>query len=338
MRKMKKTRLLSVAVVLCMLLALQGCGRKFKVEEADKIKEENLIEVGVSQLGSESAWRTVNTTSIRNAFSKENGYFLVFDNARQKQENQIKAVRSYISQQVDYILLSPIVEDGWDTVLQEAKEANIPVLLIDRGVKVKDKSLYTTRVGSNFEKEGRSAGEWLEKHLREKNREKEELQIVVLQGTKGATATIGRTKGFQKIANAHKNWKIVEQVDADFTTAKGKEEMHKILKKHKNIDVVIAQNDDMAFGAVGEIEKAGRMPGHDAGILVISYDGVKESLIKVQSGTINAVIECNPDQGSMIEKVVTMLESGDTVEKNYYVPEKVFTRENVDQFIDGRKY
>ena len=148
---------------------------------------------------------------------------LIFDNARQKQANQIKAIRSFISQQVDYIVLSPIEESGWDTVLQEAKDAGIPVILIDRKVSVDDDSLYASWVGSDFVREGQDAGYWLEDYMKKQGREDDGINIVVLKGTKGASATIGRTRGFNEVAKVQHNWNILQQVDGEFTTAKGKE-------------------------------------------------------------------------------------------------------------------
>ena len=209
-----------------LVLLLTGCAGTHGVEQPEDTRtpvDDNLIVVGVSQVGSESVWRTANTASIQNIFTKENGYFLIFNNARQKQENQIKALRSFISQRVDYIVFSPITEDGWDTVLQEAKDAQIPVILIDRKVNVPDDSLYTTWIGSDFYKEGRMAATALDECLKRQNRGEDRIRIVVLQGTRGATATIGRTSGFNEIAGEHENWVILDQVDAEFTTAKGQE-------------------------------------------------------------------------------------------------------------------
>lgn len=292
--------------------------------------DENLIVVGVSQIGSESVWRTANSTSIQNVFTKENGYFLLFKNARQKQENQIKALRSFISQQVDYIVFSPITETGWDTVLMEAKEAGIPVIMIDRKAELEDDSLYTTWIGSDFKQEGRLAGEALAECLEKKNRTEEGIDIVMLQGTEGATATIGRTEGFQAVAAEHENWRILARVDGQFTTAKGKEEMKKLLALYEGIDVVISQNDDMTFGALEAIEEAGLTAGEDGDILVISFDAIPAALELVQEGTITADVECNSDQGPYIEQMIQKLESGGAVPKLFFVPEQVYTRENVD--------
>jgi len=327
--------------MISVLILVTGCGKRFTVDETSDTltpKDENLIVVGVSQIGSESVWRTANTASIQNVFTKANGYFLIFDNARQKQENQIKALRSFISQQVDYIVFSPLTEDGWDTVLQEAKDAGIPVILMDRSAKVEDESLYTAWVGSDFTEEGEKAGQWLAGHLAEKQLDSEEINIVVLKGTEGSTSVIGRTQGFDSIAAQYDNWNILEQVDADFTTAKGREEMKKMLQKYEKIDVVVSQNDDMTFGALESIQEAGKTTGAEGEIIMISFDAVKSALQKVEEGIINVDIECNPEQGEYIEKVIQAMENGESVEKAYYVPERVFTQQNVSSVIDDRAY
>lgn len=303
-------------------------------EENLAMMEEDLIVVGVSQIGSESVWRTANTSSIQETFTKENGYVLIFKNARQKQENQIKALRSFISQRVDYIVFSPITESGWDTVLQEAKEAGIPVILIDRKVKISDDSLYVSWIGSDFVNEGRMAGETLERCLREQKRLNDSIHIVVLQGTEGSTSSIGRTKGFASVAEQHKNWNILEQVDAEFTTAKGKEEMERLLRKYERIDVLISQNDDMTFGALEAIRQAGISVGTEKDMIIISFDAVKNALKLVEQGMITADVECNPNQGMYAEQVIRKLENQEAVAKLYFVPERVFTRENVSQRLE----
>lgn len=288
--------------LLFLILILSGCVKEYGMEDTENTVDENLIVVGVSQVGSESVWRTANTASIQNILTKENGYFMIFNNARQKQENQIKALRSFISQRVDYIVFSPITEDGWETVLQEAKEAGIPVILIDRKVKLSDQSLYTTWIGSDFYKEGRMAGNILDEYLTKQHRQEESIRIVVLQGTEGATATIGRTNGFNEVAEAHENWLILEQADGEFTTAKGQEEMEMLLYRYKDIDVVISQNDDMTFGALTAIQNAGLTAGEDGDIMVISFDAVKSGLQLVDEGLVTADIECNPNQANTLKR------------------------------------
>lgn len=330
-----------ILLIISIVIIFAGCGKQFKVDEAEDNltpKDDNLIVVGVSQIGSESVWRTANSASIQNVFTKANGYFLIFDNARQKQENQIKALRSFISQRVDYIVFSPIREDGWDTVLQEAKEAKIPVILMDRKVNVKDNSLYTAWVGSDFVEEGRQAGEWLADHPISEAAAKAKINIVILQGTKDSTSVIGRTQGFNSIAVKYDNWNILEQVDADFTTAKGREEMRRMLQKYEDIDVVVSQNDDMTFGALEAIAESGKTTGIEGDIIIISFDAVKSALKMVEAGIINVDIECNPEQGKYIEAVIQALENGEDIDKTYFVPERVFTKQNVGSVMDDRSY
>ena len=330
----------AVCTAILLLLVLAGCGKQFDVGGTEQEKaDEDLIVVGVSQIGSESVWRTANTASIQNVFTRENGYLLVFDNARQKQENQIKAIRNFISQEVDYIVFSPIEEAGWDDVLYEAREAGIPVILMDRMVQTEDESLFTVWIGSDFFQEGVNAGNWLAGYLEEQKRTEEEIDIVVLQGTEGGTSTIGRTNGFNDVAARHDNWNILEQTSGDFTTAKAREEMKRLLDTYGDIDVVVSQNDDMTFGVLEELENAGISTGTDGDVIVISFDAVRSALEKVQAGSINADIECNPEQGPYIEQVIRQLEAGEQVEKYSYVPEQVFTRDNLTQeLIDNRSY
>jgi len=317
-----------------------GCGMFGPIvsEDLETSTDSDLIVVGFSQLGSESLWRTANTASIQRALTKENGYFLIFNNARQKQENQIKAIRSFISQRVDYIIFSPVTEDGWETVLLEAKEAEIPVILADRTVNIEDDSLYTTRVGTDTQEEGEKAGKWLEDYLKDDNYKNTKINIVVLQGTMGSTSQIGRTIGFDIIADKHQNWNILKQVSGDFTTAKGKEVMEILLKQYPDIDVVVSQNDDMTFGAIEAIQEAGRTVGVDGEITMISFDATHDALEMVDKGLINVDVECNPEQGDKIAEVIKKMENGEKIEKLYIIEENVFTRENVNQYLESRTY
>ncbi len=337
-----KRRAYGYLLPILMISVLTGCVGQFNIsreqEESSAADEGDLVVVGVSQVGSESVWRTANTVSIQEAFTSEKGYFLLFSNARQKQENQIKAIRRFISRQVDYIVFSPITESGWDIVLQEAKDAEIPVILMDRQVDVEDDSLYTAWVGSDFHREGNNAGIWLEEYLVEQNRQDEQIHIVVLQGTEGATAAIGRTEGFQEIADTHENWIILEQVDAEYTTAKGREVMESLLIKYEDIDVVVSQNDDMTFGALDAMNRRGISTGTEGDVILISFDAVKAALKLVEQGVINVDIECNPRQGELVEQIIQALERGEEVDKTFYMEEQVFTPENVGEYLDDRDY
>ena len=301
--------------------------------------DENLIVVGVSQVGAESDWRIAQTNSIKESLTAENGFYMIFDNAQQKQENQIKAIRNFILQEVDYIVLDPIVMSGWDNVLQNAKEAEIPVILVDRDVEVDDDSLYVTSVVTDMVAEGRNAGYWLEDYLEKQGREDEDIQIVMLLGTEGASAQIGRTKGFTEIAGQHENWKILEQLDGDFTQAKGRESMETLLKKYDDIDVVISENDNMTFGAIDAIQDAGRSCGPEGDMIMISFDAVRAALEAMQAGEINADFECNPLQGPKLAETIKRLENGEEVEKVQYIEETYFdTTMALETLIRGRAY
>ena len=330
-----------VGILLVMTLALLFFGSRLftDIEEEAHITQENRIVVGVSQLGSESGWRTANTESVQDAFTQKNGYFLIYNNARQKQENQLKAIRSFISQRVDYIIFSPVVETGWETVLQEAKQAGIPVILMDRNVDVEDQSLYVTCVGSNFVEEGEKAGHWLEGELVRQRKSAQSVNIVILTGTEGSSSQIGRSAGFAAVAARHDNWNILEEKCAEFTSTKGKEVMKTFLRRYPDIDVVVSQNDDMTFGAIEAIRESGCTVGVDGDIMILSFDAVRGALDMVADGTINVDIECNPNQGEYLLNVISMLEAGEPVEKKYYVEEDVFTIENVTQeLLEERTY
>lgn len=339
----KKRRLEQILLVVCLMwltgIVSGACGvfDKEVVLEMET-EDEDLIVVGFSQLGSESMWRTGNTASIQNALSKENGFFLQFHNARQKQENQIKAIRSFISQRVDYIVFAPVMEEGWGTVLTEAKEAGIPVILVDRDISGTDAHLYTTRVGTDSYWEGSQAAIWLEQDLEKTGQSEEEINIVVLQGTPGASVQIGRTNGFQSVAATHSNWKILEQQPADFTTAKGKEVMEQYLREYEDIDVLFSQNDDMTFGAVEALREAGIYVGEGDDIRILSIDGGKDALQLVKEGVIDVDVECNPEQGAMVAEVIRKMENGEVTEREYMVENRVFTKDNVEKYIDSRTY
>lgn len=306
---------------------------------AETVNSEDLITVGLSQLGAESDWRIANTESFKSTFTTDNGYYLIYDDAQQKQENQLKAIRNYILQEVDYIVLAPIVETGWDSALQEAKDAGIPVILADRKVAVEDEELYTSYVGANFTKEAEDAGKWLISYLESTGRSKDTINIVTLQGTPGASAELGRTEGFQKVMDTQPNWNMLEIRSADFTQAKGQEVMQYFLDTYDDIDVVISQNDNMAFGAIDAIEAAGKTCGPDGEIAIISFDAVSGAFDCMMEGTMNADFECNPLHGPRVDEIIQNLEAGRTVDKIQYVDETYFdTTMDLAKLKEGRVY
>ncbi|BFL48148.1 substrate-binding domain-containing protein [Lactonifactor longoviformis] len=309
-----------------------------EADAADTKGDDDLIVVGYAQVGAESDWRTANTESFKSTFTEENGYKLIFDDAQQKQENQIKAIRSFIQQDVDYIVVAPVVETGWETVLQEAKEAGIPVILSDRQMDLSDDSLYTCWVGGNFVKEGEDAGDWLAQYLESKGKGEEDVNIVTLQGTIGASAQVGRTEGFGNKLKEHSNWHMLDMQTGEFTQAKGQEVMESFLKSYDDIDVVIAENDNMAFGAIDAIKAAGKTCGPDGDITIISFDAVKAAFEAMIAGDLNCAVECNPLHGPRVEEIIQKLEAGEEVEKIQYVDESVFPADTAADFIDGRAY
>lgn len=342
----KKILFVAAAAMSCLMAA--GCGSpnvsdEAKGESSGHTVVDETIVVGFSQLGAESDWRNANTESMKKTFSEENGYTLIFDDGQQKQANQIMAIRTFIQQEVDYIVLAPVTETGWDTVLQEAKDAGIPVIIVDRKVDVQDQSLFTCWIGSDFELEGKKALEWLNQYTIMEEIDPSDIHIVNIQGTIGASAQIGRTKSLVDAVNAN-GWELVAEVTGDFTQTKGKEAMQYLLRQYDNINVVYCENDNEALGAIEAIEKAGKKVGSDitgGEIMVISFDGVSEQAVDyVFQDKITCIAECNPLHGPRVRTVIEMLESGDTPDKYSYVDEKLFSaKEEIKTLsVDGTDY
>lgn len=290
------------------------------------------ITLGFSQVGAESGWRTANTKSIQES-AKTAGIDLKFSDAQQKQENQIKAIRSFIQQKVKVIAFSPVVESGWDTVLKEAKTANIPVILTDRAVDSPDTTLYKTFLGSDFILEGKKAGEWLTKEFGSATGQ---VNIVELQGTTGSAPANDRKKGFADAIAADPKYKIVASQTGDFTRAKGKEVMEAFLKSQSKIDVLYAHNDDMALGAIEAIEGAGKKPGQD--IKIVSVDGVRDALQALSDGKINYVVECNPLLGEQLMDLVKKVVAGEQIPARIETVETEFDQAKAKAALPQRQY
>ncbi len=327
-------RKLILPVLGLMLLLLWGCAGQTADAGDTEDTEEALIVVGVCQVGAESDWRVANSESIKAVFTEENGYQLLFEDAKQKQENQISAIRKFIQQKVDYIVLMPISETGWDSVLQEARDAGIPVILVDRMVDVADESLYTAHVGSDFEAEAALAVDWMEETYGD-----DPVNIVHLLGTVGSTAQIGRTEVLEAAVAAHDGWTILTQLEGDFTQAKAYEVMCGYLSKGSpDIHVVYCENDNEAYGAIEALEEYGYTCG-EGGVAVISFDATGTCLTLCLEGKIALAVECNPLLGELVEEVIQTLEAGDTPAKHTYVGETCFTRGDLTEgFIAERGY
>lgn len=301
------------------------------------------ITIGFSQIGAESEWRTANTNDVKRA-AKENGIELKFSDAQQKQENQIKAIRTFIAQKVDLIGFVPIVATGWDNILREAKRAKIPVLIMDRDLTVSDPSLYVAKIGTDMYTEGRKVFDWLDEYVTKNNFKPrnggDKINIVILEGTVGASATTGRGNGFNDAMNDSDNkdkYKILASQTGDFTRQKGQEVMESFLKSNRNdIDVLFAMNDDMALGAIQAIEAAGLKPSKD--IIIVSVDGVKGIFQAMMDGKANATVECNPLQGDLFFKTAQKILKGESVPKSVFVEEGVYTSDNAAEVFPTRQY
>lgn len=306
-------------------------------DSGDSGDSSDTLTIGFSQVGAESDWRTANTESMKSTFSTENGYTLIFDDAQQKQENQITAIRNFIQQDVDYIVLAPVTESGWDTVLQEAKDAGIPVIIVDRMVKVSDDSLFTAWVGSDFRAEGNKACEWLKQYADAKGIAQSDINIVDIQGTIGASAQIGRTEGLNDAVAAN-GWNLVAQQTGEFTQAKGQEVMESILKQNDDINVVYCENDNEAFGAIDALEAAGKTVGGDIAngeVMVMSFDSTNAGLTDVLDGKISLDTECNPLHGPRVEEIIKKLEAGEDVDHLQYVDEAMFAVDDTVASVDA---
>lgn len=304
---------------------------------------EDKIVVGFSQIGAESEWRTANTNDVK-AAAERAGVELKFSDAQQKQENQLKAIRSFISQKVDVIGFVPIVETGWDNILKEAKRSKIPVVVLDRDLKVSDPSLYIAKIGTDNTEEGRRAFRWIDDYVAKNNIKPRNggdvLNIVILEGTVGSSAAIGRSNGFNEAYEASPNkakFKILASQTGDFTRQKGQEVMESFLKSFgPDIDILFAQNDDMALGAIQAIEAAGYKPGKD--IIIVGADAVKGMFQAIIDGKANATVECNPLQGDLFFETCKKVLKGEPVPKSVYVEEGVFDATNAAEAFPTRKY
>ncbi|WP_186250248.1 ABC transporter substrate-binding protein [Burkholderia gladioli] len=291
------------------------------------------ITLGFSQVGAESAWRTANSVSVKSA-AKDAGITLKFSDAQQKQENQIRAIRSFIAQKVDVIAFSPVVESGWEPVLTEAKAAHIPVILTDRAVDVKDPSLYVTMIGSDFLEEGRRAGHWLEERYKA---DAGPINIVELQGTVGSAPANDRRAGLLEVIKNNPKFKIIASQSGDFTLAGGKQVMEAFAKTYgKQINVVYAHNDDMALGAIQAMEEAGIKPGKD--VSVVSFDATKAGFEAMVAGKINVDVECSPLLGPQLMSAVKDVVAGKSLPKRIVTNETVFPMNVAAQVLPTRKY
>ncbi|WP_432542146.1 ABC transporter substrate-binding protein [Kineococcus sp. SYSU DK002] len=315
-------RSLIAAVSLATLCGLTACGGG---DAAGTATGDDAISVGFSQLGAESGWRTANTESVKASLTEAAGFDLNFVDAQQKQENQIKALRDFVAQDVDVIAFSPVIETGWDEVLQEIKDAGIPVVLVDRTVDTTVEDPYVTWIGADFEQEGRTAGEWVAENA-------PDAKVFELQGTLGSGAQVDREKGFDAVVGDQ----VVGKASGNFTRAEGKTAVEAALQTYPETDLIFTHNDDMGLGAVEAIEAAGKTPGED--VRIVSVDGVRDGLQALVDKKFNYVVECNPVFGDQLADLVKKVAAGEDVPKETIVEDEAFDQTTTQADVDARAY
>ena len=303
---------------------------------------EDLITVGYAQVGHESDWRTANTQNYQDVFSEDAGYSLDLVDCDNDNAAQLEAVRTFISKDMDYIVIAPIQSAGWDTVLQEAQDAGIPVIIADREIEASD-DLYDAWVGTNTTNEGITAGNWLAEYLGDKD-----ANILVIEGSVGASAALGRTEGFNQVAGEHDNWKILDSQSGDFTQAGGQEVMESFIKSYEGqFNVVVCQNDNEAYGAMDAMDAAGITYGVDGDVTLISFDATHDGLQYTLDGKINCDVECNPIQAEVVKGVIEKMQAGEEFEKTTLVEDQAFVAPGItseyattmtDEVLAGRAY
>ncbi|MBF0687277.1 MAG: ABC transporter substrate-binding protein [Cellulomonas sp.] len=320
---------LAGAVATFTILALAACGGGGSDTAGDGGDTgdggSDLIRVGFSQLGAESGWRTANTESVKESLSADNGFDLTFVDAQQKQENQIKALRDFVAQDVDVIAFSPVIETGWDEVLQEIKDSGIPVVLVDRTVDTTVDDPFVTWIGADFKAEGTTAGEWVAENA-------PDAKIFELQGTLGSGAQVDREEGFGEVVGDQ----IIGKASGNFTRAEGKTAVEAALQAYPDMTMIFTHNDDMGLGAIEAIEAAGKVPGKD--IQIVSVDGVRDGLQALVDKKFNFVVECNPVFGDQLAELITKVADGEDVPKETIVIDKAFDQTITQADVDARAY
>ena len=298
-------KLLVLVLALCLVLSM--------------VASASALTIAFSQIGQESDWRTANTDSVTAAIEGHEGWEFVYSDGQQKQENQIQALRNFITQGVDYILFTGVVTSGWDEVLTEVNEAEIPLILLDRIPDCADKIEYKAAFGGDFPLEGRRQIQWAAKY-RDSIGKTEIVKVAIMEGTTGSDAQVGRTEGNLAALKDYPWMEVVGQQTGNFTRAEGQALMESWLKSVDKIDVLIAQNDDMALGAIDAIKAAGLVPGKD--IIIVGCDSVKAAFEAIVAGDMNATIECNPLYGPFVVDCIEKLEAGETFDKTVIHPEE----------------
>ena len=322
-------KIVSLLLALAMVFAL-----------AATVSAEDLLKIGYVQVGHESDWRMANTQNYFDVFTKDAGFDLELIDCDNDHALQLAKVREFVNKDFDYIVIDPIQTAGWDDVLKEVQDAGIPCIIADRSVDASS-DLYTTAVGTDMTAEGVTAGKWLEEYLAGKA-----AKILVIEGSTGSSAAIGRAEGFNKVAAEHPEWEILASQDGDFTQNGGQAVMEDFIKRFPEFDVVVCHNDNEAYGAMDAMDAAGIKYGVGEKI-IISFDATKEGLTRTLNGQILCNVECNPIQAVIVMNVINKLQAGEEVEKFTLVPDEGFCAPGIesaivtvmtDEVLAARKY
>ncbi len=314
-----RIRCILLLCVCCLspVFLLTGCGSGTSVETENGRE----FVIGFSQLGSESAWRLGNTASMESA-AADHGFSLMLKNGMQKQDKQIAAIRSFIAYQVDVIVFAPIVETGWANVLQEARDAGIPVIMMDRVISIADSDLYDAYVGPDHYQEGVNAARFLKRKA--EDMDQDTIHIVELSGTDGSSPMLRRFRGFHDVIDHDDRFVTLETVSGDFLRSKGRKCMEDMLSKYGDeIDVLFSHNDAMTLGAIEVMEENGIRPGGD--IVIITVDGEQAAIDLLKEGKINCVVECSPMLGEPVMDLAEKMIKGEEYPRNTYPAESCFT-------------
>jgi len=345
----KLLKMISIVCVFALLVAAAACTEKPAETEATAAATttkaaaettpaagDDLIVVGFAQCkADESDWRMANTKSMQETLSEANGYKLILADSNNDAAKQVADVQGFIDQEVDYIVIAAVNMDGWDTVLTSAKEAGIPVILMDRTINA-SQDLYTCWVGSDFKSEGVKAVDWLKTRFTAD----QQANIVNLQGQLGASAQIGRSEALDDGIAANKNWKLLARQTGEWSTDTAKEIMASWIQQYGDqINVVYAENDNMADGAIQALEEAGMKVGGKDGVAIISFDANRAYLQMTLEGKINCNVECNPLHGPKVAEIIETIEGGGTPAKIEVVEEAAFYYDTITQaIVDARSY
>lgn len=326
---MKRKSIVALLLSAVMVAGLAACGSSNSGGTDTGAADDGATDGGMIKVGiinndpNESGYRTANDADLKAMFTEENGYDASFAYSL-KNDEQITAAQKFIQDGVDYLLLSAADTSGWDSVLKDAQDAGTQVILFDRTIDA-DESLYVASIVSDMNAEGETAVNWL------KDQGLDEYNIIHIQGVMGSAAQVGRSGAMDEMAEAE-GWNIVTQQTAEWNAEKAQQIVQSVIDAGTPFNVIYAENDDMAKGAVAALDKANISHGVDGDVIIMGFDTNTWALEELLAGNWNYDGQCNPYQASYIDEVIKTIESGGTIEeKTIIMEEKGFDAETITQ-------